>query len=200
MNNICGKFRCKQTSMRKVIAWTFIHVNPHAAYAIWMTHTCVVPHPVHLNVRCICVSISNEGVKQAGLCNTSTDHKVCRTLIYYMLYVRQWWFLQMQLNKWAFVKWFSWTSAKMIIGLPQSELKMVNWTSGKYDSIGLPGSESGKKSDSDSTQKPPTPQPWLQHKHNPHILRNPHLQQLHVWQQLCFLRNSVEKQQAIHRC
>ena len=34
MKNICGKFRCKQTSMRKVIALEFIYVNPHPTYSI----------------------------------------------------------------------------------------------------------------------------------------------------------------------
>jgi len=55
MKNICGKFRCKQTSTRKVIALAFVHVNPHPVYSIewriyasfpnlciWTTHTCVI--------------------------------------------------------------------------------------------------------------------------------------------------------------
>ena len=51
MKNICGKFRCKQTSSRKVIALAFIYVNPHLAYSMndaympcafeRMTHMCV---------------------------------------------------------------------------------------------------------------------------------------------------------------
>jgi len=55
MKKICGKFRCKQTSTRKVIALAFIYANPHLTYLIeWrmrhsapcaferrMTHTCV---------------------------------------------------------------------------------------------------------------------------------------------------------------
>jgi len=61
MKNICGKFRCKQTSTRKVIALAFIHVNPHGIFN-WMTPTCVVPHPVHLNVWRIYAPFSKEGV------------------------------------------------------------------------------------------------------------------------------------------
>jgi len=34
LENTCGKFRCKQTSMRKVIALAFIYVNPHPVYSI----------------------------------------------------------------------------------------------------------------------------------------------------------------------
>ena len=51
MKDICGKFRCKQTSSRKVIALAFIYVNPHLAYSMndaympcafeRMTHMCV---------------------------------------------------------------------------------------------------------------------------------------------------------------
>jgi len=39
MNNICGKFHCKQTSTWKVTASAFIHINPHPAYSIeWRIH------------------------------------------------------------------------------------------------------------------------------------------------------------------
>jgi len=34
VKNICGIFRCEQTSTRKVIMLAFIHVNPHLAYSI----------------------------------------------------------------------------------------------------------------------------------------------------------------------
>jgi len=34
IKNVCGKFCCKQTNTRKVIALTFINVNPHPVYSI----------------------------------------------------------------------------------------------------------------------------------------------------------------------
>jgi len=46
MKTISGKFRCKQTSMGKVIALAFI---------------CVIPHPAHSIEQRIYASLSTEG-------------------------------------------------------------------------------------------------------------------------------------------
>ena len=54
MKNICEKFRCKQTNMRKFIALAFTYVNPHSMY---------------LNVWRIYASISTEGMR--------TQYKLC---------------------------------------------------------------------------------------------------------------------------
>jgi len=48
MKNICGKFRCKQTSTQKVFALAFMHINPHSAYSIeWR---------LYVSFRTLCIS------------------------------------------------------------------------------------------------------------------------------------------------
>jgi len=58
MKTICGKFRCKQTSTRSVIALAFIHVNPHQAYSIeWR---------IYASFRTLCIWTYDAYIRQSA--------------------------------------------------------------------------------------------------------------------------------------
>jgi len=58
MKTICGKVRCKQTSIRKVIALAFIYVNPHLAY--------LVEWRIYASFRTLCIWTYDAYMRQSA--------------------------------------------------------------------------------------------------------------------------------------
>jgi len=64
--SICGKFRCKQRSTRKVIALGFIHVNPHPVYTVeWR---------IYASFRTLCIWTYDAHTRQSATKVLRNDH------------------------------------------------------------------------------------------------------------------------------
>jgi len=81
MKNISRKFCYKQTNVvRKLSRWRYARQSAPGIFN-WMTHICVIPHPVHLNVWRVYVSFSNEGVNISSVNSTGQTETTLQPVV-----------------------------------------------------------------------------------------------------------------------